>query len=53
LRNAGVVINPPKGTRIRLVTHHDVTAAEITEVVRRIAPLAREFIDRIGLRAHA
>jgi hypothetical protein len=39
LREEGVIVNPPRGRRIRLITHHDVSAEDIEiagEAVRRI-----------------
>ena len=37
LRAEGIIVNPPRGRRLRFVTHHDVRAAEIEEASRRIA----------------
>jgi threonine aldolase len=39
LREEGVIVNPPRGRRIRLITHHDVSAGDIElagEAVRRV-----------------
>jgi threonine aldolase len=36
-----IVINPPKGRRVRFVTHHDIGAEDVTEAGRRIASLVR------------
>jgi threonine aldolase len=36
VRAAGVLINPPKGRRVRLVTHYGIGALEVQEAVRRI-----------------
>jgi len=39
LRGEGVVVNPPRNRRIRLITHHDVRADDVEfagEVVRRV-----------------
>jgi len=39
LREESVIVNPPRGRRIRLITHHDVSAGDIElagEAVRRI-----------------
>jgi threonine aldolase len=39
LREEGVIVNPPRHRRVRLITHHDVSAQDIEftgEVVRRV-----------------
>jgi len=37
LGERGVVINPPKGRRVRFVTHHDVDEDAVREAARRVA----------------
>jgi threonine aldolase len=37
----GVRVNPPSGTRLRAVTHLDVTASDVEEALRRIASCLR------------
>jgi threonine aldolase len=39
LREEGVIVNPPKSRRIRLITHHDVSADDVEfagRVVREV-----------------
>jgi len=42
LARHGLLLNPPKGRRIRFVTHADVAAADIEEAGRRLIAAARE-----------
>jgi threonine aldolase len=48
LRAEGLVVNPPKGRRIRFVTHADVTAADIEEAGRRIARAVQAATRQAG-----
>lgn len=44
LGSVGIVINPPKGHRVRFVTHHDIGAEDVAEAGRRIANILRARI---------
>jgi len=48
LGEAGVVVNPPKGRRVRFVTHVDVDESDVREAARRVGsvmPSARRAAD--------
>ncbi|MCP4382772.1 MAG: low specificity L-threonine aldolase, partial [Hyphomicrobiales bacterium] len=36
LVDAGVIVNPPKGDRLRFVLHRDVSRSDMDEAIRRI-----------------
>jgi len=42
LRRLGILTYPPEGGRVRFVTHHDVTAADIDRVIARLEPALAE-----------
>ncbi len=42
LRRLGILTYPPEGGRLRFVTHHDVTAADIDRVIARLEPALAE-----------
>jgi threonine aldolase len=41
MREAGVVVNPPNGRRLRFVTHYGIDTAAINEALDRIAQIAK------------
>ena len=43
MRNAGVLTLPPKGNRIRFVTHRDLSSADITLGLERVSKLTKMF----------
>ncbi|MBP7295485.1 MAG: threonine aldolase [Acidobacteria bacterium] len=42
LRRLGILTYPPEGGRVRFVTHHDVTAADIDRVIASLEPALAE-----------
>ena len=36
LRDAGILVNPPKGSRVRMVTHYGITAEDVRNVGTKI-----------------
>jgi threonine aldolase len=42
LRRHGILTYPPEGGRVRFVTHHDVTAADIDRVIASLEPALAE-----------
>jgi len=42
LRRLGILTYPPEGGRLRFVTHHDVTAADIDRVIVSLEPALAE-----------
>lgn len=42
LRRRGILTYPPEGGRVRFVTHHDVTAADIDRVIASLEPALAE-----------